>query len=126
MGRRARQQRIRQRLGLDLAGADRLGRLGHAKIVKLRHGRVLNRRSPRRCDLPAVAAGGLYGRPQGGGIGINVDHLRRAHNSSHGATSCVPSPQGGEGQDEGVLTPSICWEADPPHPTLSPVEIGCF
>ena len=43
VGRRARQQRIRQRLGLDVAGADRLGRLGHAKIVKLRHGRVLNR-----------------------------------------------------------------------------------
>ena len=43
MSRGAGQQRIRQRLGLDLAGADRLGRLGHAKIMKLRHGRVLNR-----------------------------------------------------------------------------------
>src|SRR4029077_6572109 len=33
------------------------------------------------------------------------------------------SPAGG-GQDEGVLTQSICSESEPPHPSLSPLGRG--
>ena len=40
----ARKQRVRQRLGLYVAGADRLRRLGYAKFMKLWHG----------CALPLI------------------------------------------------------------------------
>ena len=36
--------------------------------------------------------------------------------------SCVPSPQRGEGQDEGVLTQSICSRVRPPSPHPSPLR----
>jgi hypothetical protein len=41
MRRGARKQRVGERFGLNLAGADRIGRLGKSKIVKLRHGCTL-------------------------------------------------------------------------------------
>ena len=37
----ARQQRVGERLGRGFAGADRVRRLGHSKVVKLPHGHAL-------------------------------------------------------------------------------------
>src|SRR5579862_3746007 len=40
-------------------------------------------------------------------------------------TRCVPSPQRGEGQDEGVRTAEFISESsEPPHPALSPTGRG--
>ncbi len=41
MRRGAREQRVGERFGFNLAGADRIRRLGNPKIVKLRHGCTL-------------------------------------------------------------------------------------
>ena len=91
--RRARQQRIGQRFGLDLAGADRFRRLGHAKIMEFRHRRILYGCSPCRCGFPVPSQPAeCMGARSGGDIGINVDQPQKARNNAGNANSASFPP----------------------------------
>jgi hypothetical protein len=74
--------------------------------MKLRHGRILewplNRRAPR---FHAAATGRLYERRPDSGIGINVDHRRKARNDDRNANSAsLPALPFRKGKRQSVAT----------------------
>jgi hypothetical protein len=90
--RRARQQRLGQRFGRRLAGADRFRRLGHSKIMKFRHRRTLYGIRRVAAAFQCRRGGRVYRLPSRGGIGINVDQPRKARNNAESAKSASFSP----------------------------------